>query len=378
MKKIYLDYAATTPVDPEVLEAMKPYFSQKFGNASSLHEWGREASKALEDSREKIAELIKVEPGEICFTSGGTESNNIAIKGVAFANKEKGKHIITSSIEHHAVLNVCKWLESQGFEVTYLPVDKDGLVDPTDLEKAIRDDTILVSIMHANNEIGTIQDLRELSRITHEKGVYFHTDAVQSFGKIPINLEFVDLMSVSGHKIYGPKGAGFLYVREGVKITPLFHGGGHERGLRSSTENIPGIVGLAKAAEISFEKMEEESKREEKLRDELIKKVLEIPDSWLNGHAEKRLPNNANFGFDFIEGEALVMLLDEKGVAASTGSACSSHELKPSHVLTAVGLPPEKAHGSLRITIGRHTKQEDIEYTERAIKESVENLRKLS
>jgi len=376
MKRIYMDHAATTPVAPEVLEAMKPYFSEKFGNSASLHYFGREAENALEDARRSIAKFFGVKPEEIFFTSGGTEADNLALKGIASAFG-KG-HIITSEIEHHAILHTAKWLENHGFDVTYLPVDKYGFVNPEDVEKAIRKDTILVSIMHANNEIGTIEPIEEIGKICRKYGVYFHTDAVQTVGKIPIPTKDIDLLSSSAHKLYGPKGVGLLYIKNGVKIEPIQHGGGHEKGMRSGTENVAGIVGFARAIELAKKHMDKEAKKLSALRDELIKETLKIGDSWLNGHPTKRLPGNAHFGFKFIEGEALILLLDEMGIAASTGSACSSKSLKPSHVLTAIGLKPEEAHGSLRLTLGKDNNEEDIKYATDAIQDVVEKLRKIS
>ena len=378
--KVYMDYAATTPVDPRVLKVMRPYFSKKFGNTMSLHSFGREAKKALEDSREKIAKVINANPSEIIFTSGATESNNLALKGIAFANKKKGKYLIVSSIEHHCVLDSARWLEKQGFEITYLKVDKHGLVDLAELEDSIREDTILVSIMHANNEIGTIEPIKEIGKICREKGVYFHTDAAQSFGKIPIDVKKmnVDLLTASSHKIYGPKGVGFLFIREGVEIEPLLHGGGHEFGLRSSTVNVAGIVGFAEAAEIARKEMKREAERLTKLRRKLERGVLKIKNSHLNGHPIKRLPNISNFWFDFIEGEALVMYLDQKGIAASTGSACSSESLEPSHVLLAIGLKPHQAQGSLRLSIGRFTSKKEVDYVLKVLPEVVERLRRIS
>ena len=378
--KVYMDYAATTPVDPRVFKVMRPYFSKKFGNTMSLHSFGREAKKALEDSREKIAKVINANPSEIIFTSGATESNNLALKGIAFANKKKGKHLIVSSIEHHCVLDSARWLEKQGFEITYLKVDKHGLVDLAELEDSIREDTILVSIMHANNEIGTIEPIKEIGKICREKGVYFHTDAAQSFGKIPIDVKKmnVDLLTASSHKIYGPKGVGFLFIREGVEIEPLLHGGGHEFGLRSSTVNVAGIVGFAEAAEIARKEMKMEAERLTKLRRKLERGVLKIKNSHLNGHPIKRLPNISNFWFDFIEGEALVMYLDQKGIAASTGSACSSESLEPSHVLLAIGLKPHQAQGSLRLSIGRFTTKKEVDYVLKVLPEVVERLRRIS
>ncbi|MEM7817105.1 MAG: cysteine desulfurase family protein, partial [Candidatus Aenigmatarchaeota archaeon] len=350
MKHIYLDHAATTPLANEIFEAMKPYFSEKFGNASSLHVYGQEARNAVEKARDDIAKFINAKPAEIVFTSGGTESNNLAIKGVAFANKQKGKHIITSKIEHPAVLEPCRWLEKQGWKVTYLPVNSDGIINPADVEKAMTKETVLVSIMHANNEIGTIQPIEEIGKICKKYDVYFHTDAVQSFGKLDINIKRMnlDILSASAHKIYGPKGVGILYVNRDVKIEPTQHGGGHEQGLRSGTENVPGIVGFAKAVELMQKLGKKEQERQKKLRDKIIKEILKIQGSRLNGSQEKRLANNVNVSFHGIEGEALLLRLSEKGFAVSTGSACSSKSLEPSHVLTALGLKPEEAHGSLR------------------------------
>lgn len=380
MKKVYLDYAATTPVAQEVLEAMMPFFSEKFGNASSLHAYGQEARNALENARKKIASFINARPAEIIFTSGGTESNNLAIKGIAFANKDKGKHIITSKIEHAAVLEPCKWLEKQGFKVTYVPVDPEGLVNPEDVEKAITEETILVSIMHANNEIGTIQPIQEIGKICKKHKVYFHTDAVQSFGKLEIDVKKmnIDLLSASAHKIYGPKGIGLLYVNKDVKIQPIQHGGGHENGLRSGTENVAGIVGFAKAVELMQKLGKKEQEREKKLRDKIIDRLLEIKGTRLNGSRENRLYNNINISFKGIEGEALLIRLDQKGFAVSTGSACSSKSLEPSHVLTALGLKPEEAHGSLRITLGRYTTEQDIDNLLDILPKIVKSLRTIS
>jgi len=396
-KKIYLDYAATTPVDPRVVKVMLPYFSEKFGNTMSLHSFGQEAKQALEESREVIADLMKAKPNEIIFTSSATESNNSALKGIAFANKNKGKHIIISPIEHPCIIESSKWLENQGFEVTRLKVDQYGLVKPEDVKKAIKKETILVSIMHANNEIGTLEPIEEIGKICKELGVYFHTDASQSFGKIPIDVNKmnIDLMTVSSHKMYGPKGVAALFVREGTKIEPLIHGGGHEKGLRSSTVNISAIVGFAEAVKIcqkeihpvksaksgakQFNRVEKESERLVKLRNKLIKGVLEkIEESHLNGHPQKRLPNNVNFWFSFIEGESLVIQLDLLGIAASTGSACSSEKLEPSHVLIAIGLKPQEAHGSLRLSLGRWTTEKEIDYVLKVLPKVVEKLRKIS
>ncbi len=374
-----MDHSATTPVDPAVREAMLPYFSEKFGNPSSLYAIGREARRAIEEARQKVADLIGAKKEEIIFTGSGTESDNLAIKGIAYKHRKKGNHIITSSIEHHAVLNPCKYLESQGFSVTYLPVSKEGLVNPEDVAKAITPQTILITIMHANNEIGTIQPIEEIGKIAREKNIPFHTDAVQTAGKIPVNVEAlgVSLLSMSAHKIYGPKGAGALYIKKGTLIEPLLHGGGHERNLRSSTENVPGIVGFGKACELAKERMPEEA-RTAALRDLLIKGVLEITDSYLNGHPTKRLPNNANFRFSYIEGESMVLNLDMKGISASTGSACSSTSLEPSHVLLAIGLKPEEAHGSLRLTLGKENTKEDVEYVLSVLPEVVGKLRMMS
>ncbi len=380
-KKIYLDYAATTPVDPRVVKAMLPYISEKFGNTMSLHSFGQEAKEALEKSREVVADLIGAKPNEIIFTSSATESNNTVLKGIALANKEKGNHIIISSIEHACVMESARFLETQGFEITRLKVDKYGLVDPADVKKAIKKETILVSIMHANNEIGTIEPIEEIGKICRQRGVYFHTDAAQSFGKVPIDVNKmnIDLLTASSHKMYGPKGAACLFIREGVKILPLLHGGGHEAGLRSSTVNVPAIVGFAEAVKICKKEMKKEAQRLTKLRNKLIKGVLEkIKGSHLIGHPKKRLPNNANFWFEGVEGESIVIELDLLGIAASTGSACSSEKLEPSHVLLAIGLRPEQAHGSLRLSLGRWTKESDINYVLKVLPGVIERLRKIS
>ncbi len=376
---IYMDHSATTPVDPDVREAMLPYFSEKFGNPSSLYSIGREARRAIEEARQKVADLIGAKKEEIIFTGSGTESDNLAIKGIAYRNRKKGDHIITSSIEHHAVLNTCKYLEKQGFKVTYLPVNAQGLVNPTDVESAITPKTILISVMHANNEIGTIQPIEEIGKIAKEKDIQFHTDAVQTTGKIQFNVDTlgVNLLSMSAHKIYGPKGVGALYIRKGTFVEPQLHGGGHERNLRSSTENVPGIVGLGKAAGLAKERLPQEEALA-KLRDSLIRGVLEIKESYLNGHPTKRLPNNANFRFSYIEGESMILNLDMKGVAASTGSACSSTSLEPSHVLLAIGLKPEESHGSLRLTLGHENTQEDVDYVVSVLPEIVNKLRMIS
>ncbi len=376
--KIYLDNGATTKVDAKVLEAMKPYFTEKYGNASSLHSFGREAGEALEKARQVIAKRINAEPGEIIFTSGGTESDNMAIKGAVYANQDKGNHIITSTIEHPAVQNTCKMLEKKGFRVTYLKVDGEGFVDLEQLKREINDKTILVTIMHANNEIGTVQDIDAIGRICREKGVMFHSDAVQSFTKVPIDVQKtpVDMLSFSAHKIHGPKGIGTIYIRKGTSLKKTQFGGSQEFNLRAGTENVAGAVGFAKAVELAKEK---ETAQIAKLRDRLIKGLGKIPDAMLNGPAgEKRLCNNVNFIFRFIEGEAMLLHLDAKGIAVSTGSACSQRDLKPSHVLTAIGLRPDIAHGSIRFTMSRFNTAKEIDYTIKCVKEVVENLRQIS
>jgi len=380
-KKIYLDYAATTPVDPRAVKAMIPYFTEKFGNTASLHSFGQEAINALKKSRQIIAQVLGAKPKEIIFTGSATESNNLALKGIAWANKNRGQHIIISPIEHPCIMESVKWLEKQGFKITKLKVDKYGLVGLDSLKKAIRKNTVLVSVIHANHEIGTIQDISKIGKICREKGIYFHTDATQGFGKIPIDVNKmnVDLLTANSHKMYGPKGAACLFIRQGTKIQPLLHGGGHEFSLRSSTVNLPAIVGFAQAAKICQKEMKKESNQLIKLRNKLIKGVLEkIPDSHLNGHLAKRLPNNANFWFSFVEGEAIVIQLDSYGISASTGSACSSAKLEPSHVLLAIGLKPEQAHGSLRLTLGRWTKEKDIDYLLGVLPEVIEKLREIS
>ncbi|MBS3735598.1 MAG: cysteine desulfurase family protein [Candidatus Bipolaricaulota bacterium] len=375
---VYLDNAATTPVAKSVREEMSAFFRDKFGNPSSLYSAANTARKeGLERSRDKISDYLGVKQEEIIFTSGATESDNLAIKGVALSRDESA-HFITTEIEHHAVLHAFEWLEDRGHDVTFLEVDELGRVKPEDLENAIRDDTALVSIMYANNEIGTIEPIENLAEIAAESGALFHTDAVQSFGKFPLDLENVDLLSASGHKIYGPKGVGFLYRRKGVKLEPLLHGGGHEKGLRSGTENVPGIVGLAAATELMAEEQGEEIPRERALREKIIENVLKIPDARLNGPDENRLANNANFSFKGIEGESIVMKLDNRNIAASTGSACSSPSLEPSHVLLSIGLPLSLAHGSLRITLGRETQEEDVEYLLEELPEVVDELRRAS
>jgi cysteine desulfurase NifS len=377
----YMDHSATSPVDPEVLEAMLPYFKESFGNASTLYSLGREARTAMETARKQVASLIGARAEEVYFTSGGTESDNLAIKGTLSRLNGKGNHIITSAIEHPAVEETCKYLEKIGYTVTYLPVGEDGIVKLEDLKESIRKDTILITIMHANNEIGTIQPIKEIGALAREKGILFHTDAVQSVGKIPVNVEDmnVDLLSISAHKLYGPKGVGALYIRKGVRIDPLFHGGGHEKGMRPGTENIPGIVGLGKACQLAEENLDKNMEYVASLRDQLIKGVLgSIEQSYLNGHPTKRLPNNANFRFSSIEGESLILQLDFNGINASTGSACSSNKLEPSHVLMAIGLEEVDAHGSLRISLGKENTHEDVDSSIVAIKEVVEKLRSMS
>ena len=381
MKRIYMDHSATTPVAPEVLEAMLPYFSEKFGNASSLHSFGLEAKEALEESREKVAGLLGAKPEEIIFTAGGTESDNLALKGIARKNQKSGKHIITTRVEHPAILECCRKLEKEGFEVTYLPVTNEGLVEIATLESAIRSDTILISVMHANNEVGTIQPLEEIGRLAAEKDIYLHTDAVQSVGKIPtdVNKLGVDLLSLSAHKLYGPKGVGALYIRNGTRLESIIQGGGHERGLRSGTENIAGIVGLARAADLAGETMTMEAERLTQLRDHLAELVLlKVKESWINGTMKMRLPGNLNFGFKYVEGESLLLFLDSIGISVSTGSACSSHKLEPSHVLLSLGLKPEECHGSLRITLGRSNTLEEVDYVALGIAETVERFRGIS
>jgi cysteine desulfurase len=381
LQRIYMDYAATTPVHPEVVKAMLPYFTEKFGNPSSLHSFGQEAKAGVDTARVKVAELIGSRPEEIVFTSGGTESDNFAIKGIAYANENKGNHIITSSVEHHAVLEPCRFLENRGFRISYLPVDQYGMVNPEDVKKTISAKTILVSVMHASNEVGTIQPLAEIGKITREAGVYLHTDAVQTFGHIPVKVSElnVDLLSLSGHKLYGPKGIGALYIRKGTKITPFMQGGGQEEGRRGSTSNVPGIVGLGKAVEIAQQEMEGEAQRLTEYRDNLIAGLLQKFDYIkLNGHPQKRLPNNINVSIAFVEGEAILLSLDFAGIAASTGSACSSESLEPSHVLTAMRVPAEEARCSLRFSLGKWTSEADMERLLAALPEIVAKLRAMS
>lgn len=381
MRKVYLDHGATTRVRPEVASLMMDYLTGKFGNPSSIHSFGREAKKALEDARERVANLIGASPKEIFFTSGGTESDNLAIMGAAYANRDKGNHIITSSIEHHAALDTCKYLEKQGYRVTYLPVTSEGMVRVEDVESAISDDTILISIMHVNNEVGTIQPIAEIGRITREKGIIFHTDAVQSVGKIPVNVDElgVDMLTASSHKIYGPKGVGCLYVRKGTRVQAVTHGGGQERKRRPGTENLPGVVGFGLAAELAGQELYQEAERVTKLRDKLINGILNsIDEVQLNGHATKRIPHNVNVSIKYVEGESLLLSLDMKGIAASSGSACTSGSLDPSHVLLAMGIPHEVAHGSLRMTLGKENTEEDIDYVLETLPEIVKRLRAMS
>jgi cysteine desulfurase len=381
MNPIYMDYAATTPTDQQVVEAMLPYFGEIFGNPSSLHGFGQEALAAMEGARAKIAAFLGAKPAEIVFTSGGTESDNFAIKGTAWANRKKGDHIITSAIEHHAVLETCRFLEKEGFRVTYLPVDGDGLVDPADVVKAITDRTILISIMHANNEIGTIQPIAEIGRIAKGKGICFHTDAVQTFGHLPLTVDElnIDLLSASAHKLYGPKGMGLLYIRKGTRITPLVHGGDQESGRRASTQNVPGIVGFGKAVELAAATLHEEVVRLTSLRDRFIQVIFERLDGIrLNGHPARRLPNNINLSVESIEGEGMILSLDMMGIACSTGSACSSSSLEPSHCLLAIGLPHELSHGSLRFSLGMYTKEGDIDAVLEALPQVVGRLRAMS
>ncbi len=380
-KIIYLDNAATTKTAPQVVEAMLPYFSNYYGNASSIYRLGAESKKAVAKSREVIAGSLNADSSEIYFTAGGSESDNWAIIAAAEAYETKGKHIITSRIEHHAVLHTCQYLEKKGYEITYIDVNEEGIIDLEGLKKAVRPDTILISIMFANNEIGTIQPVKEIGEIAKENGILFHTDAVQAYGHVPIDVEalHIDMLSASGHKLNGPKGIGFLYIRKGVKIRSFIHGGAQERSRRAGTENVPGIVGLGAAAERAFESMEQRSQKESKLRDHLIGRLeKEIPYCRLNGDRERRLPNNVNFVFRFIEGESMLIMLDGKGICASSGSACTSGSLDPSHVLLAIGLPHEIAHGSLRLTVSEENTLEEMDYVVDSIKEIVDRLRQMS
>ena len=380
-KRVYFDHSATTHVLPEVHEAMTPYFLQRFGNPSSIHSFGREAKTALEEARKKVATLINADPSEIVFTSGGTEADNLAIKGTAmYKGKMKG-HIITTTVEHHAVLEPCEFLKRFGFEVTHIPVSSDGLVDPGQIQRAIRNDTVLISVMTANNEIGTIQPIREIGRLASGRGIPFHTDAVQAIGKMSIDVraDNIDMLSLSAHKFHGPKGVGALYVKKGTKLEPIIQGGGQERGLRSSTVNVAGVVGLGKAAEIALRDMEPTCEKMKLLRDKMMKEIPElVPHSYVNGDKTARLVNNAHLRFDYIEGEGLILQLDFKGIAASTGSACSTGSLEPSHVLLALGLTHEQAHGSLRVTLGRENTEEEVDYLLEVLPGVVAKLREIS
>lgn len=381
-KVIYFDNAATTGVRPEAFEAMSKFFTQSYGNPSSIYKIAKENKKAVEDGREKIAKAINANKNEIYFTAGGSESDNWAIKGIAESYAAKGKHIITLNIEHHAVLHTCQFLETKGFEVTYLPVNSEGIVELEELKKAIRDDTILITIMFANNEIGSIQPIAEIGKIAKEKGIIFHTDAVQAVGHLPIDVQAmnIDLLSMSSHKFYGPKGVGSLYIRKGIKITPLIHGGAQERNRRAGTENVPGIVGMSKALELITDELEEETKKLTYLRDKLIDGILSsIPHSRLNGpKGGNRLPGNVNISFEFVEGESILLLLDQKGICASSGSACTSGSLDPSHVLLAIGLPHEKAHGSLRLSLGKFNTEEEVDYLLKELPPIIERMRAMS
>ncbi len=381
MRRVYFDYNATTPVDREVLEAMLPFFAEDFGNASSIHSVGQRARAAVERARESVAALLGARPSEITFTSGGTESDNLAIFGVVAASSGARKHVVTTQIEHHAVLNACQALEAQGVEVTYAPVSREGIVDPDEIRRALRPETVLITVMHANNELGTLQPIAEVGRIAAEADVYFHTDAVQSAGKLPLDVTElgVDLLSISGHKLHAPKGVGALYVRKGTRLRPILFGGHHERDRRPGTENVAGIVGLGKAAELARARLAEEPKRLAGLRDRLEQSLLaEVPHAHVNGSRTFRTPNTSNITFSFVEGEALVIALDLKGVACSTGAACSSGAVEPSHVLTAIGLPPEEARASLRFSLGRDNTPEDVEFALSVVPRVVEHLRELS
>jgi cysteine desulfurase len=380
VRSVYLDNAATTPVRREVVEEMIPYMTEVYGNPNSVHAFGREARKAIEEARERVAKCINAQPGEIIFTGGGTESDNIAVRGVVEYLKEKGKHIITSKVEHHAILETYEDLEKRGYDVTFLPVDQYGLISLDDLKAAIRPDTILVSIMYANNEIGTIQPITEIGAICREHGIIFHTDAVQAMGHVPIDVKAqnIDMLSFTAHKFYGPKGVGALYMRRGVRIKAVMTGGGQERKLRPGTENVPGIMGLAKALELAVAEMPDESARISQMRDELIAGLTAIPNVRLNGHPTSRLPNNVNISVRYCEGESMILNLDMKGVGVSSGSACSSGSLEPSHVLMALGLSHEDAHGSLRLTLGRENTEEDVKYVLAIMPEIINRIRAMS
>ncbi len=379
--KIYMDHAATTPVRPEVLQEILPYFTEYYGNASGIYGIAKESKKALEKAREQVAAGIGAKASEIYFTAGGSESDNMALRGVAQARRQKGNHIITTKIEHHAILHTCEYLEKNGYDVTYLDVDTDGKIRLDDLKAAIRPETILISVMFANNEIGTIEPIAEIGQIAREKGIYFHTDAVQAMGHVEIDVDKmqIDLLSISGHKLGAPKGIGAIYIRSGIQVSPLIFGGAQERKMRAGTENIPGIVGLGKAVELAVAELPETKERLEKMRDRLISGILEnIPHSRLNGHPTDRLPGNCNVSFEFIEGESMLLLLDALGVAASSGSACTSGSLDPSHVLLAIGLPHEKAHGSLRLTLDMDNTEEDIDFVLEKLPPLVARLREMS
>lgn len=381
MRQVYMDYSATTPVKEEVLKEMLPYFTERFGNPSSLYTIGLESKEAVDNARERVAKLINAKPKEVYFTAGGSEADNWAVFGVANALKDKGNHIITTEIEHHAMLHSCEFLEKNGFEVTYLKVEPDGTVKPETLEAAITDKTILISIMFVNNEIGTIEPIKELCEVAKKHKIIFHTDAVQALGNVPIDVKDlgVDLMSMSSHKIYGPKGEGALYIRTGLRISNYIHGGAQEMGKRAGTENLPAIIGFGKAAELAMENLDEHIKHCSQLRDYLIKEVqAKIPNTFINGNMEHRHPGNANITFEYIEGEAMLLYLDAKGIAVSTGSACSSKSLKPSHVLSALGIPVERIHGTLRFTVGDFTTKEDIDYVVSELATVVEKLRGIS
>ena len=381
MKRIYLDYAATTPVDPEVVKAMSPFFTDAFGNPSSTYSYGQEAKGAIEEARGRVSQLIGAEVDEIVFTSGGTESDNFALMGVAYANEARGNHIITTPVEHHAVTETCKYLEERGFRITYLPVDEYGLVDPSDVEKAITGDTILISVMHANNEMGTIEPIAEIGKIAKEREICFHTDAVQTVGHLPVDVDElgVDLLSLSAHKFYGPKGVGALYIRRGIEIAPFMHGGEQEKHRRAGTENVPGIVGLGRAIELSRQEMGNETDRLTSLRDKLIMGILEgIEHTRLNGHPSMRLPNNVNISFGFLEGESIVLNLDLEGICVSTGSACSSASLEPSHVLSAMELSSEQVYGSVRLSLGKWTSEEMIGRVLEILPKIIHKLRAVS
>lgn len=380
-KPIYMDNASTTKISPEVLDSMMPYLKTEYGNPSSIYSLGRESRKAIENAREQVSKVLQCDTNEIYFTSGGSESDNWAIKGIAFANEKKGKHIITTNIEHHAVLHTCEYLKKYGFEITYLPVKSNGIIDINDLKNAIRKDTTLISIMYANNEIGSIQPIKEIGEIAREKNIYFHTDAVQAIGNIPIDVNElnINLLSLSAHKFHGPKGVGVLYIRKGVNISNMIHGGGQERGMRAGTENVASIVGLGKAIEIATKDIQKKSQYIINLREELIKGIMNsIPDTILNGDSINRLPGNINVCFKYIEGESILLMLDLKGICASSGSACTSGSLNPSHVLLAIGLPHEIAHGSLRLTLSEENTQEEIEYVLETLPPIIQNLRNMS